>query len=325
MNPMNFGDQKLNLDFSWRIGEEAFLTIVEKITGLLNKNNANQSCTTPNCIVEFGSGASSIRLALNFPNTNIIAIDGDRGCYQETENLALEFLKPSELFELQYQPLSFQEYGSGKILSYTQAPTLEPKFPVDCVIIDGPPFYTLRGREACLYQVYEQLSIGGLVILDDYNREAEQTILKNWLSVYPNSFAVEILEVGHHLAVLEKKQSVSPNWTGSAKSQDSLEINDKYQKIRAALHNLENADIANLLTCLPSHIVIDSLQNRNNSDNFLRMMSAIQNTYKQASVESSTDNSTDDIDGIQASTLTTQDLLQLQIDSFCSCLELLDL
>jgi predicted O-methyltransferase YrrM len=310
---MSFDDRKLNLDFSWRIGEAAFLTIVEKITELLNKKNANQSC-----IVEFGSGASSIRLALNFPNTKIIAIDGDREWYQETENLALEFLQSSEFFELKYQPLSFREYGSGKILSYTQDLTSEAKFPIDCVIIDGPPFYTLRGREACLYQVYEQLNIGGLVILDDFNREAEQTILKNWLSVYPDSFAVEILEVGHHLAVLEKKQSVSPNWTGSAKAKDSLEINDKYQKILAALHNLENADIANLLNCLPSDIVIPSLKNRDNLDNFLTMMSAIQNTYKQVSVELSVDN-------IQESTLTPQDLLQLQIDSFCSCLQLFNL
>ena len=36
------------------------------------------------------------------------------------------------------------------------------------MIIDGPPVYTLRGREACLYQVYDQIRIGGLVILDDF-------------------------------------------------------------------------------------------------------------------------------------------------------------
>jgi|GEM_PF-2409397 len=320
MNPMNFGDRKLNLDFSWRIGEEAFLIIVEKITELINKKNANQISANQSRIVEFGSGASSIRLALNFPNTNIIAIEGDRECYQETENLALEFLQASELFELKYLPLSFREYGSGKILSYTQDPKLDSNLPIDCVIIDGPPFYTLRGREACLYQVYEQLSIGGLVILDDFNREAEQTILNNWLSVYPDSFAVEIVEVGHHLAVLEKKQAVLPNWTGSAKSQDSLEINNKYQKMLSALHNLENADIANLLNYLPNDIVISSLQNRDNLDNFLRMMSAIQNTYKQSSVELSVG----ETDSAQDS-MTTEDRLQLQIESFCSCLNLLDL
>ena len=41
---------------------------------------------------------------------------------------------------------------------------------MDCVIVDGPPVYTLRGREACLYQVYDQIKIGGLVILDDFRR-----------------------------------------------------------------------------------------------------------------------------------------------------------
>jgi len=308
---MTFSDRKLNLDFSWRIGEAAFSTIVEKITALINQKNDQSS---QSYIVEFGSGASSIRLALSFPNTHIIAIEGDRECYQETENLALEFLKPTDLFELKYQPLSFEKYGSGQILSYTQDPKLVSNHTIDCVIIDGPPFYTLRGREACLYQVYEQLSIGGLVILDDFNREAEKTILNNWLSVYPDSFQVEILEVGHHLAVLEKKQAVEPNWDSEAKVKDSLEINDKYEKILLALRNLEDADIANLLNHLPSHVVISSLKDRDNLDNFLRMISAIQNTYKESSNPST-----------KRSALSTKEQLQIQIESFCSCLELLDL
>jgi len=321
INPMNFGDRKLNLDFSWRIGEDAFATIVEKITELLNKKNAAQGSNIQSHIVEFGSGASSIRLALNFPNTNIIAIEGDRECYQETENLAIEFLKPSDLFELKYQPLSFQEYGSGQILSYTQDRKLDPNIPIDCVIIDGPPFYTLRGREACLYQVYEQLSIGGLVILDDFNRDQEKTILNNWLSVYPDSFTMEIIEVGHHLAVLQKRQAVEANWAGEVKCLDSLEINDKYKQLCLALRNLEDADIANLLNNLPNHIVISSLEDKDNLDNFLRMMSAIQFTYKQASIGVSVDR----IDCNQYSDLSSQELRQLQIDSLCSCLKLLDL
>ena len=68
-------------------------------------------------------------------------------------------------------------------------------------IIDGPPVYTLRGREACLYQVYDQIKIGGLVILDDFRRSYEKQIVENWLSVYPGSFAVEIIREDHHLAV----------------------------------------------------------------------------------------------------------------------------
>ena len=50
-------------------------------------------------------------------------------------------------------------------------------------------------------------------------------------------------------------------------------------------------------------------------------MSAIQNTYQQASEGLYGE----DIHGIQDSSLTAQELLQLQIESFCSCLQLLDL
>jgi hypothetical protein len=54
-------------------------------------------------------------------------------------------------------------------------------------------------------------------------------------------------------------------------------------------------------------------------------MSAIQNTYEQVPVGLSVDDSVDEIDDIQYSTLSTQKQLQMQIESFCSCLELLNL
>jgi hypothetical protein len=38
---------KLNLNLAWRIGEEAYLKIVELI---------HQKVNVPNCLVEFGSG-----------------------------------------------------------------------------------------------------------------------------------------------------------------------------------------------------------------------------------------------------------------------------
>jgi hypothetical protein len=112
---------------------------------------------------------------------------------------------------------------------------------VDCVIVDGPPFYTLRGREACLYQIYPKLDVGGLVFLDDYSRVDERTILNNWLSVYPDSFSVQIVEVGHQVALLQKLRSVEPHWDNQPRFNDSLQMDELYTKIRAALLHLDDA------------------------------------------------------------------------------------
>lgn len=305
---MNFDNHQLNLNWAWRIGEEGFLKIVDLI---------NEKVNLPNYILEFGSGASSVRLVLSFPQTKIISIDADLDCYHQTQELAKEFLQPESLFELQYQPLSFQEYGLGTIFAYTQDNSLN-NLSFDCVIIDGPPFYTLRGREACLYQVYNQLRIGGIVILDDFNRESEKIILKNWLSVYPDSFDIEIIESGHHLAILQKKQSVEPDFLNEYRHNDSMEINQKYRKLRAAFLNLKDADFIKILESLPSNVIIPALKDKDNLDNFLKLMLTIQTTYQSAS---------DQVNFIyeSQSNLTAEEIFQQQTEIFCSCLDLLNL
>lgn len=307
---MNFDNHQLNLNFSWRIGEEAFLKVLELI---------HQKLNVPNCIVEFGSGASSIRLALNFPQTKIVSIDADANFYDQTQELAKEFLKFPNLLQLKYQALSFQKYGAGNILTYTQDDSLSD-INIDCVIIDGPPFYTLRGREACLYQIYDQLRIGGLVILDDVNRESEKNILKNWLSVYPNSFDVEIIEVGHNIAILEKKHSVKPDWLNEDKQKDSREINQKYSQLTKAFLSLKDADFMTLLKSLENCVSIPALENQESLDNFLEMMLIIRSIY--LSVAKTIDFS----EQISfPSNLTDEEILQQQCKLFDSCLNLLDL
>lgn len=305
---MNFDNHKLDLNLGWRIGEEAFLKIVELI---------HQEFKIPNHIVEFGSGASSIRLALSFPKTNILSIDADANFYNQTQALAQEFLEFPNLLQLKYQALSFQKYGIGKILTYTQEAALS-NLNIDCVIIDGPPFYTLRGREACLYQIYDQLRVGGLVILDDVNREGEKTILKNWLSVYPDSFDVEIIAAGHEIAILQKKQSVQAHWLSTDKHQDSMQINQRYDNLCASFLNLENADFGKIIASLPSNLVVPSLENPEYLDDFINMISIIKATYKSIA---------DQINVVAQTfpNLTDEERFLQQIESFCCCLESLGL
>lgn len=227
---LGLSSEKLSLDASsWSIGEATFSKLVETIRAIRQ----------PSRIVEFGSGPSSVRLALAFPGAEILALESDEQCYQETKSLQAECLADGRL-EVRYKPLKFQRYGSGQILSYDVDYFFGDE-KVDCVIVDGPPFYTLRGREACLYQIYSKLDVGGVVFLDDYSRADEKTILNNWLSVYPDGFSVDIVEVGHQVALLQKLRTVEPHWDNQPRLNDSLQINELYAKIRAALLHLDDA------------------------------------------------------------------------------------
>ncbi|MGL5033671.1 MAG: hypothetical protein ACRC6M_07715 [Microcystaceae cyanobacterium] len=269
---INFNDSKLNLDSSWRIGEAAFQALTDSITRKIGQ---------PKYLVEFGSGASSVRLALTFPQSQIISIEADQVCYQETQQLALEFLTASPLFDLQFKALNFEKYGTGIILTY-QSDSNFSNSVIDCLIIDGPPFYTLRGREACLYQVYDQLPVGALVILDDFNREAEKTILNNWLSVYPNSFEVEILEVGHHLALLQKKETVTPIWDNPTRLKDSEQINQSYREIQSGLFSLKDSNPQAIIEILPNKFKSSWLNNSQDLEDFWQFVLMIQAVYEKA-------------------------------------------
>ena len=146
---------RLNLDAGWSIGETAFERIT---TALLEMSPVER-------ILEFGSGPSSVRLAMAFAEAKVLSIEGDWRNFAETTSLMRSFWDKRNL-SIKYRPIALESYGDAEFLTYEDG--MFWKEEIDCVIIDGPPVYTLRGREACLYQVYDQIKIGGLVILDDF-------------------------------------------------------------------------------------------------------------------------------------------------------------
>ena len=213
---------RLNLDTGWSIGEIAFGRIEILLLQM----------PTVERILEFGSGPSSIRLAMAFSEAQVLSVEGDRRNFAETIELIPKFLDKRNL-SIKYRPITLESYGDAEFLTYEDGMFWEEE--MDCVIIDGPPVYTLRGREACLYQVYDQIKIGGLVILDDFRRSYEKQIVENWLSVYPGSFKVEIIREDHHLAMLRKIKSVTPCWDASARLSDVQSVSKMLSRITKAL------------------------------------------------------------------------------------------
>ena len=219
--------EQLSLDAGWSIGERAF----ERITTTLLEMSPVER------VLEFGSGPSSIRLAMAFSEAEVLSIEGDWRNYAETTRLMRSFWDKRNL-SIKYRPITLESYGNAEFLTYEDGIFWEEE--VDCVVIDGPPVYTLRGREACLYQVYDQVKIGGLVVLDDFRRSFEKQIVENWLAVYPGSFKVEIIREDHHLAVLRKIRSVTPCWNAPYRLSDVQSISETLSRIAKALLHVDD-------------------------------------------------------------------------------------
>ena len=218
---------RLNLDTGWSIGEKVF----ERITTTLLQMPPVER------ILEFGSGSSSIRLAMAFPEAQVVSVEGDWRNFAETMSLMQAFWDKRNL-SIKYRPIKLESYGAADFLTYEDGMFWDKE--IDCVIIDGPPVYTLRGREACLYQVYDQIKIGGLVILDDFRRSYEKQIVENWLSVYPSSFTVAIIREDHHLAVLRKIRSVTLCWDAPYRLSDVQSVRETRSRIAKALSHIDD-------------------------------------------------------------------------------------
>ena len=89
-----------------------------------------------------------------FPEAQVLSVEGDWRNFRETTDLMRSFWKKRNL-SLKYRPITCESYGDAEFLTYEDGMFWDEE--MDCVIVDGPPVYTLRGREACLYQVYDQI------------------------------------------------------------------------------------------------------------------------------------------------------------------------
>ena len=188
-NSANQPPEELNLDAPWRIGEAYFNILTDKL--------AEAGART---FVEFGGGVSSVRLSREFPDMSIYAIEHDIKYYNHALELKRKYV-PDHPLNIFYQPLRWQLLNGKPFWTYRHD-TL-PKS-VDAVLVDGPPHWTIRGREACLYQIFDFINTNGLVFLDDCNRPGERQALKNWKSTYPQSLAPAEAAPTQKLCVLEK-------------------------------------------------------------------------------------------------------------------------
>ena len=138
--------EDLRLDDIWSIGETSFAELTDELHRL-----------APRTLVEFGSGISSVRLALEFPDTRILSIESAPEYWRKTQALRNKHGADGNL-QVDLRPLTWQFRAGAVYQSY--GPGAVPHS-IDAVIVDGPPSFTRRGREACLHVVIRQLRVGG--------------------------------------------------------------------------------------------------------------------------------------------------------------------
>lgn len=178
-------DDDLSLDADWSLGEAAFGALVADLRTIGART-----------LVEFGAGRSSVRFALALPSAQVWSIESSADLFRRYETWVRSHV-PDGRLTLCHRPLAWQIHGASPYLSYRPGP-----FPrqVDAVIVDGPPHWTRRGREACLYQVLPFLRAGARIYLDDVARRGEQASVANWLRTIPQLHRLPDLEVGHGVA-----------------------------------------------------------------------------------------------------------------------------
>ncbi|MFC1605445.1 O-methyltransferase [Pseudomonadota bacterium] len=205
----------LALDGPWSLGEEAFSWILAEIGKV-----------SPKCILEFGSGISSVRLALAFPEASVLSVDHHAEFFRRTKQLAAA--SGVKNLEVLLSPIRKRWLGAARYETY-DLPGFDGRS-FDAVLIDGPPGHFLFGREACLYVCYETIRKNGIIILDDHVRPMEQLAVRNWQKRYPGSFDVTTEPIGHGLAVLRKRNRRRFLWSISVSISNAAEWNRRSRK-----------------------------------------------------------------------------------------------
>ncbi|TLD70069.1 class I SAM-dependent methyltransferase [Phragmitibacter flavus] len=164
----------------------------------------------PDRILEFGPGRSTRVFAETFPQALITSLEHQEPYYLK-HKLKLQDLPQVTLYHcpLDHNSNSFYSTGLWSHSSY------------DLILVDGPPKNTkpkVRGGASC---IFNNLTPGGLIILDDSNRPDEKSIIQQWI---PDFDLTEIFN-GSSFTVLQKSPSVS---TARTRAQAEAEAEPAY-------------------------------------------------------------------------------------------------
>jgi predicted O-methyltransferase YrrM len=160
----------------------------------------------PSLVVECGSGASTLWLALALRrfgiDGRIVALDHDPVFVGETRHFLARH-GVSDLAEVRDAPLEDFSLADGTYSWYARRAWADLT-EIDLLFVDGPPAATgAKARYPALPLLREALSPAATVVLDDLVVPDMRETLRLWLDAYPE-FGSEILPLEKQAALLRK-------------------------------------------------------------------------------------------------------------------------
>jgi predicted O-methyltransferase YrrM len=160
----------------------------------------------PSLVVECGSGASTLWLALALRRFGIdgrvVGLDHDPVFAGKTRDFLARH-GVSDLAEVRDAPLEDFSFADG-IYSWYARRAWEDLTGIDLLFVDGPPAATgAKARYPALPLLREALNPAATVVLDDLVVPDMQETLRLWLDAYPE-FGSEILPLEKQAALLRK-------------------------------------------------------------------------------------------------------------------------
>jgi predicted O-methyltransferase YrrM len=141
----------------------------------------------PRVALEIGSGASTIISAYALKEVGegiLISLEHDKS-FAETTAANLVSHGMNHVASVHFAPLKLVKVGSAEKLWYDIS-VLE-NFPdsIDLLVVDGPPSGTgTLARYPALPLLYDRLSPGAYVLVDDFMRDDEYTMVNLWLDQF---------------------------------------------------------------------------------------------------------------------------------------------
>jgi predicted O-methyltransferase YrrM len=160
----------------------------------------------PSLVVECGSGASTLWLALAMRrfgvDGRVVALDHDPVFGAKTRDLLARH-DVSDLAEVRDAPLESFSID-GETYSWYTRQAWEDLKGIDLLFVDGPPATTgHQARYPALPLLSGQLSPAATAVLDDLVVPDMQKVLRLWLDAYPD-FGSEVLPLEKQAAVLRR-------------------------------------------------------------------------------------------------------------------------
>jgi predicted O-methyltransferase YrrM len=161
----------------------------------------------PARIVELGAGVSTMLLARLFEGGvpgSLVSIESDVG-YADLVRRRLLSTGAHDRVNIVVAPLKPVEISGRAVVWYDPVVVLATVGEIDLLLIDGPSAALDPEIRATAAEVlFERLSDGALVILDDADRPGEQRVLRRWLRQYGTQFEYSFPESERGIAVLRR-------------------------------------------------------------------------------------------------------------------------